>query len=136
MSISNSVDEENPQKKLKLSSPSQCGLSSLPDEVVLSCVVRVSRWDQPSLFLASKSYRSLMVSPDLYDLRSLMGCTKNFNYLCLRIPPDPNPRWFVFSPKRSQSSAASPSPITLLSASGRFLGGGPWSRDLCHQWEY
>ncbi|KAL1192436.1 putative F-box/kelch-repeat protein [Cardamine amara subsp. amara] len=91
MSMSSSVDEEKPPKKLKL--------SSLPDEVVLSCVARVSRWDHASLFLASKSYRSLMDSPDLYDFRPLMGCTENFNYLCLRIPPDPNPRWLAFSPK-------------------------------------
>ncbi|KAL0728078.1 hypothetical protein Bca4012_024171 [Brassica carinata] len=90
--------EEEPSrttKKLKLSfsSPTPSGLSLLPDEMVLSCLARVSKSDHASLSLVSKWHRSVVASPELYDFRSVLGFTENPIYLCLRIPPDPNPRW-------------------------------------------
>nr|VDD41645.1 unnamed protein product [Brassica oleracea] len=71
----------------------------LPEEMVLSCLARVSRSEHASLSLVSKRHRSLMFTPELYNLRSLFGCTENLIYLCLRIPPHPNPRWFTLSLK-------------------------------------
>ncbi|KAG2242981.1 hypothetical protein Bca4012_015755 [Brassica carinata] len=93
--------EEEPShtKKLKLSSSSPNGLSLLPEEMVLSCLARVSRSDHDSLSLVSKWHRSVLFAPELYSFRSLLGCTENLIYLCLRIPPDLNPRWFTLSPK-------------------------------------
>ncbi|WZZ24441.1 hypothetical protein YC2023_007842 [Brassica napus] len=89
--------EEEPSrttKKLKPSfSSSPSGLSLLPDEMVLSCLARVSKSDHASLSIVSKWHRSVVASPELYDFRSLLGFTENRIYLCLRIPPDPNPRW-------------------------------------------
>lgn len=101
ISMSNFGPEEKPpqKKKLKLSSPSSYGLSSLPDEIILTCLARVSRLGHDSLSLVSKWHRSLLVSPEFHHLRSLMGCPENLIYICLRIPPDPNPRWFAFSLK-------------------------------------
>ncbi|XP_056860327.1 F-box/kelch-repeat protein At4g39560-like [Raphanus sativus] len=96
------ADEEpsRTRKKLKLSCSSPpSGLSLLPDEIVLSCLARVSKSDHASLSLVSKWHRSVVASPELYDFRSLLGFTENRIYLCLRIPPDPNPRWFTLSPK-------------------------------------
>ncbi|XP_024016415.1 putative F-box/kelch-repeat protein At3g24610 isoform X2 [Eutrema salsugineum] len=92
--MSNSAIEEPPHKKRKTClSPS--ALSLLPDEIFLSCMSRVSRSDQAALSLVSRSYRSLVASPELYKMRSLYGCTENCVYVCLVSPPDPNPRWFI-----------------------------------------
>ncbi|CAA7035830.1 unnamed protein product [Microthlaspi erraticum] len=83
-----------------MSEPSSSGLmTSLPDDVVLNCLARVSRSDHASLSLVSKSHRSLLRSPELYDVRSRMGLTEKFIFLCLSIPSDPLVRWFVFTPK-------------------------------------
>ncbi|XP_013639134.1 PREDICTED: putative F-box/kelch-repeat protein At4g39600 [Brassica oleracea var. oleracea] len=67
--------------------------------MVLSCLVRVARSEHASLSLVSKRHRSLLLTPELYNFRTLLGCTENLIYLCLRIPPDPNPRWFTLSLK-------------------------------------
>ncbi|XP_018470107.2 F-box/kelch-repeat protein At4g39560-like [Raphanus sativus] len=95
----NAEEEPSRTKKLKLSFSSPSGLSMLPDEMALSCLARVSRSDHASLSLLSKWHRSVVGSPELYDFRSLLGFTENRIYLCLRIPPDPNHRWFTLSPK-------------------------------------
>ncbi|KAL1190394.1 putative F-box/kelch-repeat protein [Cardamine amara subsp. amara] len=92
---SNSAAEERRQKKRKLDeklSP----LSSLPDEMIVSCLARVSRSDLAAMSVVSKRYRSLVTSPELYKTRSELGCVENFLYACLLTPPDPSPRWFVF----------------------------------------
>ncbi|KAL0739544.1 hypothetical protein Bca4012_015754 [Brassica carinata] len=82
-------EEPSHTKKLKLSTSSPSGLSLLPDEMVVSCLDRVSRSDHDSLSLVSKWHRSVLFSPELYDFRSLLGLTENH----------PNPRWFTLSPK-------------------------------------
>ncbi|KAG2244075.1 hypothetical protein Bca52824_094069 [Brassica carinata] len=109
LSKCNSGTEEAPpskKKKKEAAYPRSDGLSSLPDPVALSCLARVSKLDHPALSMVSKRYHSLMVSSELYDVRSAMGRTENLLYVCLRTPPDPTPRWFyssewaeVFDPK-------------------------------------
>ncbi|WZY86298.1 putative F-box/kelch-repeat protein At3g24610 [Brassica napus] len=102
LSKCNSGTEEAPykiKKKKEAAAYPSCGLSSLPDAVVLSCLARVSKLDHPALSMVSKRYRSLMVSSELYDLRSSsMGRTENLLYVCLRTPPDPTLLWFVHTP--------------------------------------
>ncbi|KAL0739383.1 hypothetical protein Bca4012_015593 [Brassica carinata] len=98
LSKCNSGTEEAPpskKKKKEAAYPRSDGLSSLPDPVALSCLARVSKLDHPALSMVSKRYHSLMVSSELYDVRSAMGRTENLLYVCLRTPPDPTPRWFV-----------------------------------------
>ncbi|KAG2249649.1 hypothetical protein Bca52824_089277 [Brassica carinata] len=72
--------EEEPSrttKKLKPSfSSSPSGLSLLPDEMVLSCLARVSKSDHASLSIVSKWHRSVVASPELYDFRSLWASPK------------------------------------------------------------
>ncbi|CAA7045110.1 unnamed protein product [Microthlaspi erraticum] len=99
MSKSNSVADEKPQhaKRLKpLLTEAPC---SLPIEIALSCLARVSKQDHGSLSLVSKWHRRQLISPELYEFRSRLGCTENIIYLCLVIPPEPNPRWFALFPK-------------------------------------
>ncbi|VVA94745.1 unnamed protein product [Arabis nemorensis] len=95
--ISDSCDNEQRKKKTKLSPSS--GLCSLPDELVLNCLAQISRFDLAALAIASKSHRSLVDSPELSDLRHSNGfCTESCLYLCLRIIPEPAPRWFILTP--------------------------------------
>ncbi|CAF1883074.1 unnamed protein product [Brassica oleracea var. botrytis] len=81
-------------KEVSLSS----GLLSLPDEVALNCLAHVSRLDLAALAVASKCHRSLVVSPQLWDLRRFKGSTEPSLYVCLHILPEPNPRWFILNP--------------------------------------
>ncbi|CAA7023940.1 unnamed protein product [Microthlaspi erraticum] len=67
----------------------------LPDDLLLSCFARVSRLDYPTLPLASKGFGSLISSPELYQIRSQLNRTEICLYVCLSLPPDPNPKWFT-----------------------------------------
>ncbi|KAJ4865913.1 F-box/kelch-repeat protein [Raphanus sativus] len=55
-------------------------IQSLPEEVIIDILARVSRWVYPTLSLVSKQFRSLVASPDLYARRSLLGCTEDCLY--------------------------------------------------------
>ncbi|CAN8320670.1 unnamed protein product [Cochlearia groenlandica] len=72
---------------------------SLPDDLIISCLARVSRLYYPTLSLASKSFRSLIASPELYQTRSLLSRTESCLYVCLRYSPDSNPLWFTLCRK-------------------------------------
>ncbi|KAJ4869561.1 F-box/kelch-repeat protein [Raphanus sativus] len=92
--------KRNYRKKQKNYCPQQdCKLYVLPDDIVMNCLTFVSRLDHGSLYLVSKLHRSLMLSPELYQARSLTGRTERCIYLCLSIPSDPFARWFAFYPK-------------------------------------
>ncbi|KAG7594441.1 Kelch repeat type 1 [Arabidopsis thaliana x Arabidopsis arenosa] len=68
---------------------------ALPNDLLLSCIARVSRLYYPTLSLVSKSFRSLVASQELYKTRFLLGHAESCLYVCLRFPPDPNPRWYT-----------------------------------------
>ncbi|EOA19614.1 hypothetical protein CARUB_v10002890mg [Capsella rubella] len=87
---------------------------SLPDDLILSCLARVSRLHYPTLSLVSKSFRSLLASPELYKTRSLLGRTESCLYVCLRFPPEPNKRWFTLSINPNQTVDNKKTSCTLL----------------------
>ncbi|CAH8268066.1 unnamed protein product [Arabidopsis lyrata] len=92
------------KKKLKPSVTQQSILiSSLPDDLILSCVARVSRLYYPTLSLVSKSFRSLLASPELYKARSLLGRTESCLYVCLRLTPFKSNSWFTLCRKPHQT---------------------------------
>ncbi|XP_010490410.1 PREDICTED: putative F-box/kelch-repeat protein At4g35120 [Camelina sativa] len=85
--------EQPPQKKRKKKTTiPPLSFSSLPDDIVLNCLARISRCHYRSLSLVSKSIRSLIYSPELYQSRSLIGNTEPFLYLCQH--SHPYDRWF------------------------------------------
>ena len=78
--------------------PPPTSFSSLPHDVVLNCLARVSRSYSPILSLVSKSFRTLMTSPELHATRTLIGKTEDCLYVCLDLDNNnPNPRWFTLS---------------------------------------
>ncbi|KAF3568320.1 hypothetical protein DY000_02017756 [Brassica cretica] len=77
-------------------------LSCLPDDLVMNCLARVSRPDLAALSMVSKRYHSLVASPDLYKIRSLIGRTETYVYVCLRIPtPVPSVRWYILRRRKT-----------------------------------
>ncbi|XP_010418844.1 PREDICTED: F-box/kelch-repeat protein At5g38670-like [Camelina sativa] len=70
------------KKKKKPSTPESALIPSLPDDLAMSIVARVSRLYYPILSLVSKSFRSLVASPELYKVRSLLGTTESCLYAC------------------------------------------------------
>ncbi|KAL9302881.1 putative F-box domain, kelch-type beta propeller, F-box-like domain superfamily [Arabidopsis thaliana] len=57
------------EEDMRSSSKSPKSFLSLPNDVVLNCLSRVSRTHDPILSLVSKSFRSLVASPDLEAAR-------------------------------------------------------------------
>nr|VDC65531.1 unnamed protein product [Brassica rapa] len=80
------------KRRKKETSPSSSSFDSLPDAVAISCLARVSRLDQAALSAVSKRFRSLVVSPEFYKTRSLMGHAEKCVYVCLGLPPHIIPR--------------------------------------------
>ncbi|CAH8379683.1 unnamed protein product [Eruca vesicaria subsp. sativa] len=72
------------------------GLCSLPEDVAINCLAKVSRFDLAVLAMSSKSHRALVSSPKLLEQRRRMGCMEPCLYVCLQISG--NPRWFVLNP--------------------------------------
>ncbi|XP_023632675.1 F-box/kelch-repeat protein At5g51250 isoform X3 [Capsella rubella] len=91
------------EKKLWQSNPNL----SLPDDLLVSIFARISRLYYPTLSLVSKSFRSLLASPDLYKARSLLGrSNETCLYVCFRFFPGPKPHWFTLclKPDRTLTS--------------------------------
>ncbi|CAA7036339.1 unnamed protein product [Microthlaspi erraticum] len=70
--------------KLRPTPPQSTLILSLPDDLLLNCIARVSRLYYPTLSLVSKSFRSLVASPELYKVRSLLGRTESCLCVCLK----------------------------------------------------
>ncbi|XP_010489786.2 PREDICTED: F-box/kelch-repeat protein At5g51250-like [Camelina sativa] len=85
------------KKRTKQSTPESALIPSLPDDLALSIVARVSRLYYPILSLVSKSFRSLVASPDLYKARSLLGTTESCLYACFNCLS--GFRWFTLCRK-------------------------------------
>ncbi|KAL1213958.1 F-box/kelch-repeat protein [Cardamine amara subsp. amara] len=99
------------KKKKKLEKPSSTPqqstpnpIPSLPDDLVFHIIARISRLYYPTLSLVSKSFRSLLASPELYKTRSLLGRTESCFYLCLKSECcKGGPSWFTLCRKPDQT---------------------------------
>ncbi|KAG7543801.1 Kelch-type beta propeller [Arabidopsis thaliana x Arabidopsis arenosa] len=76
---------------------------SLPDALLISCIARISRLYYPTLSLVSKSFRSLLASPELYKARLLLDRTESCLYVCLKLSPSENPSWFTLCLKPDET---------------------------------
>ncbi|KAF2533878.1 hypothetical protein F2Q70_00033476 [Brassica cretica] len=67
----------------------------LPNELILSCLARAPRLYYPTLTLVSKSFRSLINSPELCKTRSLLARTESCLYVCFQFQNEGNAHWFT-----------------------------------------
>lgn len=104
---------ETAVEKTKPSPSPPTSFSSLPHDLVLNCLARVSRSYSPTLSLVSKSFRTLMSSPELQATRTLIGKTEDCLYVCLNLNKNKNrrrPSWFKLSQMPKQQKLI---PISL-----------------------
>ncbi|CAH8276066.1 unnamed protein product [Arabidopsis lyrata] len=75
--------------------PSPLLFSSLPDDIILNILARISTSYYPTLSLVSKSFRWLILSEELDMERSYLGTRKQCVYVCFQSPSHPfDRRWF------------------------------------------
>nr|VDC93101.1 unnamed protein product [Brassica oleracea] len=94
-----SPENRTSKKKKKEPSPNP----SLPDDFLLSCFARISTLYYPSLSLVSKSFRSLLTSPELYKVRSLSDHTECCLYVCIQFFSDLGPTWYTLCRRPDQT---------------------------------
>lgn len=90
------------KKKKPSTTPQSSPIPSLPYDLVLNIVARVPRLYHPTLSLVSKSFRSLLASPELYKVRSLIGNIESCLYVCINWFPE-GFRWFTLCRKPDQT---------------------------------
>ncbi|CAA7026778.1 unnamed protein product [Microthlaspi erraticum] len=88
------------EMKKSLESPPPVSFLSLPHDIVDNCLARIPRILRPALSLVSRSFRSIIASPELEVTRLRMGIVDDCLYVCLEMGDEnnPNPRWFTLAP--------------------------------------
>nr|VDC91881.1 unnamed protein product [Brassica oleracea] len=95
-------ETEPSEKKDKNLNPS-LSLFSLPDDIVLNCIARISTSYYPKLSLVSKTFASLISSYELYKTRCLQNTYEEILHVCLQFPMDRRPSWFSLWLKPNQT---------------------------------
>ncbi|EOA28592.1 hypothetical protein CARUB_v10024812mg [Capsella rubella] len=151
--------KRNPKPyKIVSSDQSPLSFSSLPHDIVLNCLVRVPRCYYPNLSCVSKSFLSLVASPEFAHMRSLMAGKKYCPLVCVCFTEPTsigrNFYWLIYDiheKKTSSSFKSFPafprqmlccsivsvgSTIYLIGGSGDHYSSSimlldPWSGELC-----
>ncbi|KAH0889084.1 hypothetical protein HID58_051513 [Brassica napus] len=106
---------------------------SLPNDVALNILARISRIHHPSLSLVSKRFKSILSSRELDVTRTLMDKTEKHIYLYLKFRRHTKPCWFALTPGPDQKLKQLPSfpyehhpdsPTVVSSGSEFYLIGG------------
>nr|VDD47720.1 unnamed protein product [Brassica oleracea] len=87
----------------------------------MRCMALLPRSDHATLSRVSKRYRSLVASPELYEIRSQLGYS--CFYVCLSVHgPYSTPRWFIISREKTVIQAHDPYPsLSFFAPYGRIL---------------
>uniref|UniRef100_A0A0D3BJK4 F-box domain-containing protein n=1 Tax=Brassica oleracea var. oleracea TaxID=109376 RepID=A0A0D3BJK4_BRAOL len=96
-----SSDVEQLQKKKK--NPSPPSLLSLPEEIVVNCLARISKSYYPKLSLVCKTICSLILSMELYVARLELETHENVLHVCLQLLDKTRPSWFSLWLKPDQT---------------------------------
>ncbi|CDY42635.1 BnaC01g00470D [Brassica napus] len=92
-------------KKMPATEPMSISFSSLPDDLLINCLARVSRLYYPALSCVSKNFRSIIASPEIYQTRSSLNRTEKCIYLYLSFCRDPETYWFTMRRRPSRNIA-------------------------------
>ncbi|KAJ4880131.1 putative F-box/kelch-repeat protein [Raphanus sativus] len=95
-----SSDIKQKKKKTNSSPPS---LLSLPEEIIVNCLARISKSYYPKLSLVCKSFCSLLLSMELYVARLELGTHENVLHVCFQLPDKTRPSWFSLWLKPDQT---------------------------------
>ena len=110
MMMSAGVEQLRRKKRRSVESPPS--IMSLPYDMVLNSLARVSRSDLGALSLVSKSIRSLVASAEMYETRSRMGLREECIYVCLGTTFGRKPlEWFILRRKGGQGNRLIPIPM-------------------------
>ncbi|KAL0686557.1 hypothetical protein Bca4012_086234 [Brassica carinata] len=92
-------------KKMPATEPMSISFSSLPDDLLINCLARVSRLYYPALSCVTKNFRSIIASPEIYQTRSSLNRTEKCIYLYLSFCRDPETYWFTMRRRPSRNIA-------------------------------
>ncbi|CAN8328629.1 unnamed protein product [Cochlearia groenlandica] len=98
----NSSDIKKPSHKKSKTNKSP-SLFSLPDEIIVSCLARISKSYYPKLTLVCKAFRDIILSKNLYLARLHLGTRENILHVCLQLPSKICPSWFSLWIKPNQT---------------------------------
>lgn len=115
-----------------LEEPRVKSILMLPNDLVLNCLARVSRFEYPSLSLVSKRFHSLIASTELYQTRTLLGRTESCIYVCLKLHASKLLSWFILNTSKKvlvpipspQYNFTSPSTVAVVGTNIYVIGGG------------
>ncbi|KAJ4869630.1 F-box/kelch-repeat protein [Raphanus sativus] len=77
----------------------------LPEDIIIDILARVPRCNYPKLSLVCKHFRSLIASPNLFAVRSLLGCTELCLYVLLyNRETDGDNGWYILRQKNKDNT--------------------------------
>lgn len=82
-----------PQRKKRKTNPSP-SFSSLPNDILLNILARVSRSYYPRLAVVCKTFRTLLLSIEIHSARFHVGNGENILHVCLQLSDFLPPSWF------------------------------------------
>ncbi|XP_010474406.1 PREDICTED: F-box/kelch-repeat protein At2g22030-like [Camelina sativa] len=97
---------------------SSSSFSSLPNDIVLNCLARVSRRYYPTISCVSKRFRSLVRSPELADMLSLVSRDNLIFYFSFLESHEiliKNFHWFTLNPNEKKTSGITLNSVEVLS---------------------
>ncbi|ESQ42013.1 hypothetical protein EUTSA_v10015844mg [Eutrema salsugineum] len=77
--------------------------TSLPEDIIIDILARVTRCDYPTLSLVSKQFRSLVASREIYVRRSLLSCTEHCIYVVLYNRDTGVNNWYILCRKANSN---------------------------------
>ncbi|CAH2060074.1 unnamed protein product [Thlaspi arvense] len=104
LNLGDIIDPEMSSRTRAKKKKPQSLILSLPEDVIVDILARVSRFDYPILSLVSKHFRSLVASPEIYARRSLLGCTEHCLYALAYDRDNDVYRWYILRRKANGNS--------------------------------
>ncbi|KAK6940119.1 Kelch repeat type 1 [Dillenia turbinata] len=100
-------------------------IPSLPDEISIQILARVPRVCYFNLRLVSKSWKSTIISPELYKVRKELGTSEEWIYLLTKVDDD-RLLWYALDPMSRKWQKLPPMPIFVCEEESRKGSSALW----------